>query len=779
MDPQIATANAPTSPPPGVVCTPFNANAATPGANGTTSPSSAPKTAPPSGVTFTPFKADNTSAPTAAAPNPTQPAGSTAGPMQTALETAPLTQVGEGLMQGGAHTIAGLLNILGTPRATGPGTILPADDPIKAHLRSAAEWLNAHSQDDDTWQKIGDFGESALELMTPEALGSLAKGTEAVKAGTALAKTGELATKAEQLADAAKAAKVLDQYPRIKALVMIGARAAAKGAAEVGGQTYVKTGGDTDAATRAAAEGAVAGGIGAPLLEGVGGVVSRAIAKRATTMEDVGGVPTPVSAETRNARGTPQQIAGRQSIKNAAQRTSAERLGEVNESRAVPENAPGLPARTGPFEFNLKGPDTEIRTEGDLLHPAAKKPQAAFKQPHYLTGARDIPTTAGTEGTFGADVATGRTPEPRTDVTTGGGTLRTQDPNIAKEHIARLNDVIDSPEFERMPQEQQDAVRAARADAQQQMGRYHDEARQRLPGYGKPNLEQINIPETVKSIGSYTEAANHLEGIATDGYNSISDSLALNDISGGKFNTIRNANKEAWAKYTGATTPAAERAAELDIDAINRQMHDLLNNDIGGAVSAKELAGFNDAYGQAQKLKYVAKAVDGAFTGNSSSAARSWEYRGFNGQQLMGNLGKLEQKFGRAGLERVVGRENLNTLYQVAELNRTNAARARFGAAVTPVAKYLSMHATPAAIGAVIGARTGIGWEAGAAGGLALSYGSKQAMNAIVTNPKIAQNLIFAIESGAKPENYGPFIGALIQQDETERSNAEKKAVTP
>ena len=46
----------------------------------------------------------------------------------------------------------------------------------------------------------------------------------------------------------------------------------------------------------------------------------------------------------------------------------------------------------------------------------------------------------------------------------------------------------------------------------------------------------------------------------------------------------------------------------------------------------------------------------------------------------------------------------------------------------------------------------------------------KLVMKAVVENPKIAQNLLFAIESGARPEKYGPFIGALIQQDATEQS---------
>jgi hypothetical protein len=185
----------------------------------------------------------------------------------------------KGVIKGGMHTVAGLLNLFasGTDKQQqltaslmnavqragfGQQVDLSQPNPIAAHVKSAADWLNAHSQDENTWQHIGDFGESALELMTPDALASLGKVAD-------VAKVGEVATKAEQLADAAKAAQVLDKFKRIKALVMIGARAVAKGGAEVGGQTYVKTGGDTGAAVHAGEMGAEAGGVGGTALGAV------------------------------------------------------------------------------------------------------------------------------------------------------------------------------------------------------------------------------------------------------------------------------------------------------------------------------------------------------------------------------------------------------------------------------------------------------------------------------------------------------------------------------
>jgi hypothetical protein len=206
-------------------------------------------------------------------------------------------------------------------------------------------------------------------------------------------------------------------------------------------------------------------------------------------------------------------------------------------------------------------------------------------------------------------------------------------------------------------------------------------------------------------------------------------------------------------------------------------MADLLHHDIQGAVSPKELDGFNAAYSSAQKLKFIGQAVDSSFSGNASSAARSWEYRGFDGNRLMANLNRLTQKFGRNSLERLMGKESLDTMYQVAELNRTGAARARFGTALQPIAEWLGKqstaltHLAPIGLGGLAGEMSGIphGWVLGAAAGEATAMATRKVMNMVLSNPKIAQNLIFAIDSGARPQNYGPMIGAMILQHEKQQ----------
>lgn len=452
---------------------------------------------------------------------------------------------------------------------------------------------------------------------------------------------------AQKLEVASRLAKLAEKHPLIAN--------ALRNAAVAGAQTDVKTGGDLGSAATAAA----VTGAGSAALEGIGTKVGGALAKRATTLENVGGVETPVPAEVRNAKQTPQQTAGQEVIRGSAQDTLRGHLEEVNESRAVNPRG-GMPADPGEM--------TEYFRTGT-------GPNATWAE-------RRVPAT--------------------------------------------------------------------------------------------PHFAPVDVPRAIRQVGSHSDAAQQLLDLASDGYNSMSDALDLNGVSGGKFAAIRQANKNAWRQLTQATSAEERAVAETAVDHSNEEMTQLLK-DVRGSVSPKELDGFDDAYRAGQRLQYVGNAIDSSFTGNTgSSARRSFEYVGFDGGKLMLNLRRLEGKFGRPGLERLLGRGNLDTLYQVAELNRTGAQRSRFGAdGIKPVASWLQEHPgliqhhlAPMAVGAGLGHLVGLNGYAGALAGETVAYTARRVMAAVLTNPRIAQNLIFAIQSGAKPENYAPLIGTMIQKYE-------------
>jgi hypothetical protein len=52
-------------------------------------------------------------------------------------------------------------------------------------------------------------------------------------------------------------------------------------------------------------------------------------------------------------------------------------------------------------------------------------------------------------------------------------------------------------------------------------------------------------------------------------------------------------------------------------------------------------------------------------------------------------------------------------------------------------------------------------------------------MNALKANPKIAQNFMFALESGATAKRYGPFIAEMIQKNQTEASRERQAEEAP
>jgi hypothetical protein len=62
-----------------------------------------------------------------------------------------------------------------------------------------------------------------------------------------------------------------------------------------------------------------------------------------------------------------------------------------------------------------------------------------------------------------------------------------------------------------------------------------------------------------------------------------------------------------------------------------------------------------------------------------------------------------------------------------------------------------------------------------------MEWTAKQVAERIIADPKIGQNLAFALRAGANPKNYVPMVGGMIQQanratpQEGEEENAEQQ----
>jgi hypothetical protein len=627
-------------------------------------------------------------------------------------------------------------------------------------------------------QETGEVGENLAEFFSGEELLSM------------LGKTGAALSMADKLKTVTGLAQLIDKVPMVGKLLKIGASAAKQGTI-AGTQTLAKTG-SPSAALWSGGIAAATGGA----FQAAGEGLSSAIAKRATTLEDVGGVETPVPAAARNVKPTPAQAAGQESIRKAAQSAGRAHLEEVNEGRAIPPSAPALPARTGPFEFKLRGaPEPTETNTGNLTTRAAEIPRTHTSLPTDRAGATEY-SRVGTEPEYirpgdtfaerqgrvwaerripGAMHSSAPGETPMESTLGGGGEITTQDPNLARAHIETLNRAIEDPSFARMPEAQQQDLLAARADAQQQMTRYHAEVLQTLPGYGKANFAPVDIPQAVAKIGSWSDTAQAVKQTAVDGYKTIMDGLAFTGESPQHLTMIRNAYQAAEAKFMEADNPAALSAAEQSIEKTHDELRAMLGR-VPNAASVKEFAAMNDAYKNGLGLEKISKAIDGSFHAPMSSAKRSFEYSGYNGQQLLQRMEGLMNTMGRGRVTRLMGKENLDTVLQVGQLSSTNAGRMKLGAALKAVSDgFVRLHVGPMAVGAYVGRLAGVPWEFAAPAGAAAAEGGKRLMNVILTNPKIAQNLIFAIDSGAKPENYGPFIATMIQRAVTESGRKQQQ----
>ena len=763
--------------------------------------------------------------PPAAAAAPTNP--STASRVGSALYGLPGVQEGVGMVKGGMHTVAGLLQLFGTPDETmmKAAGVQNSQNMVEPHIKAAADWLNAHAQDHGMWQHIGDFGESALELMTPEALASLGKVEEAAKAGEAATKLGEVAGKAQQLSDASKVAQLLDKFPRVKALVMIGARAAARGGAEVGGQTLVKTGGDVDAAKSAAVQGAAVGGILAPI---VGGVQMA----RAAYAAKAGEAADTLTKYHQAKADYHQQVADRQM--------------QTDQAKA------DWQAKTDAAKADWQA----ANAKQDAEHAAAMEQHrnALIDRQTQIAKAREEWKSAldqqAQSHAAAVDAYEKQVGERTAQQEQARATWKSQLDEQAKQHAA------DVAEYQQKLAEHQQKVGALQSEATNSLKAQRQiEAQQGIRNTAKdaaedaitrfntargPGVEPVDAAAAKQSVSSFGDTAEAIRDAAAPVYDKI------NAATKGKFAELQ------------ATRSAAIRAQDFaESDKAEAKINSLLEKNPG--VTPQEYAAARSAWHDSKDFDRIHNAVEGAFNGISEDMAAQpgTGARIVKGDALQGRLGSLlrgSKAFSPERLESLVGKDGMVGLYRAAHLTSTPELRSatqqlvrevaeqlrppevpvkpsappapeplpkpiapvrpeaperpavppkpvapvrpapierpaplarpeplpRPVAPTPPVrpsstatlAKAIGYHTAEGIAGLIIGHATGIPYAYSIGGVAATRYIMRQ----IVENPKIGQMAQYAVDYGASPKNAAKIIATMIQQNETENSNQRKAA---
>ncbi|MGA2277315.1 MAG: hypothetical protein ABSG00_06910 [Terracidiphilus sp.] len=276
----------------------------------------------------------------------------------------------------------------------------------------------------------------------------------------------------------------------------------------------------------------------------------------------------------------------------------------------------------------------------------------------------------------------------------------------------------------------------------------------------------LDVNKVLDQIHDFTGAADKLAEVNDAGYS------ALDKITGGKFRALNTevaaAQKASYKGVEGADALYKNKLAEMD---------DLIES-TKGKVTPETVQALKSSWRQTYQLRDFGNIWDRNLNGVPGSSNVSAEQRGIDGKGLMRGLQQAVRNYGRPSIEQSLGPGRLDNLENIARMNQTNPQRAVFNKGVWEVVRHLHY-------GAMLGGMTGGiagNWEAGAAAGTGIA-GGKEAyttvMNALKANPKIAQNFMFALESGATAKRYGPFIAEMIQKNQTDASREQQAEEAP
>lgn len=264
----------------------------------------------------------------------------------------------------------------------------------------------------------------------------------------------------------------------------------------------------------------------------------------------------------------------------------------------------------------------------------------------------------------------------------------------------------------------------------------------------------VDVDDILNRTHDFTGAADRLAEIGNKGYDRI------DEATGGRFRQLNTqlaaAQKAAWGG--GPEEKATYAALQNEVENVM--------NEASSKIAPNELQPLKDTWRKSYVLRDIANITDRSLNGVPGASQVSQAQRGIDGNSLMKNLGTAVRKYGRGYVEDAVGPGRLEMLEEIARQNQTVAKRKAFNQAVG----HISNFSLPA-LGALGGHWAGIGSLAGAGVGEAANLTYPRVFRAIQANPKIAHQVIFAIESGARPQFYGPAIAQMIQKSQTEGEN--------
>lgn len=536
----------------------------------------------------------------------------------------------------------------------------------------------------------------------------------------------------------------IEKNPAIGKAVSEGLRAKALRLAAQSGATAAGAGVQTIAhggTPEEAAEAAAIGGGATGLLGAVGGA-GKAILEHAA-----------------------QPSATADAVTETARQAAADRIAATNETRTVAPQPGG-----SDYQFKIGGPPTRDTTAGSI----AQDPQKVQVGHRVLEGKgpteRQVyppPDAPETRADFvdinkGDPNAPGNHRSPiyrltedskpgsvtKTDTAAGGGVLLTKDVGVASAHMQSLDRILADPD---LATEQRAGYQAQRDDIQQQIGEYykHQKAAQGSPpAIGPPSQVQtafkpIDAKAVLDATGSPRDAAQQLRQAGAEVYDHA------NNVSGGQWQTLDKTITDLSKQLSDEPNIPSNRTTRVNLQrqigeaqtAMDKILDEPRNGfDANDALQAKK--NFHTAF----VLQDMHDAISPIYDIEMHQPLVSGQYKGFNGNQLAQRWKAFLDD--RPEARQVLGSDRVDTLTRLFDANKTMAGRKRFGQAV------LTLGAAVA--GGLHGG--GLGAMEGAGGYQAIRY----VLDGLISTPRVAKSLLFAIDSGARPENYAPGLARMI-----------------
>lgn len=643
---------------------------------------------------------------------------------------------------------------------------------ISGHIQDAANWLRTGSEAHGFWENVGALGEQVMEYMGTDGL------LKMVGPAAGAMETGEHLKQAQQ------AAQVLKNNPKLAGLVTVGLKAS-KEAAMQAAQTYAHT----EDTGQALAAGAVGGGMHMGGEAAAAGLSKAAQWARRVGPQvlDIAGEKVPALASQLNERGVPietgaaaapkigqaQQMAGpavvesvaKSAARNAIDRINATRVYETNPARLLPAAAEGEPPT---FTVGLGGKGVE-RQEGELMQSAAKRPQAAFKQPQYVTGsaptrrplgmveegpltqsaAAQRPTSV--EGQMGADISTATTPEPRQDILGGTPSMKTNDPAEAEGWLSQLKKAQEHPLYDKLPQAQKDALEESRRNLEHQLGMYHASQPTNYP-----LRMPVDMESAVGQVRDFGDAADQIKGAARPVF------ANFDSASSGELNDQFSKYNQALRNMRTATGAGYDQA-EKEMNEADQAINNLMTAHAGN-VSRDEYQTARMAWRDASRLDQLHTVVSRMMNGVTAkeaaeTGATQFMRRDVAHTRALENF--LSKSQNRAQLEGLIGTDGVQNLKNMTKLLSSPQLAGATKETLMNVARELGKHAAISSIGAAAAHFLGVPATVGASAG-AMTAGMRYVMHAAVTDPRVGQLLEYAARQGVDKKVYAPLIARTI-----------------